>query len=106
MKLLPRGFTCVVALTFSVGAATPERIEALRTELEAMRETDQAQRLQMMQVGNEHGQNSPEMTALWAKQTASDHHNIQRLEEIIAEIGWPKRSVVGERAASSAFLIL
>jgi len=78
----------------------------VRAELEAMHETDQAQRQQMTKVGNEHGQNSPEMTALWAKQTASDQHNIKRLEEIIAEIGWPKRSAVGERAASAAFLIL
>ena len=106
MKLLLTGFALVMAVTLSAQQATPERLAELRAELEAMHETDQAQRQQMTKVGNEHGQNSPEMTALWAKQTASDQHNIKRLEEIIAEIGWPKRSAVGERAASAAFLIL
>src|SRR5687767_1904863 len=106
MKLLLSGFALIVAVTLSAQQATPERLAVLRAELEAMHETDQAQRQQMTKVGNEHGQNSPEMTALWAKQTASDHHNIKRLEEIIAEIGWPKRSEVGEQAASAAFLIL
>ena len=80
--------------------------DALRRELEAMLETDQAQRQQMTKVGNEHGQNSPEMTALWEKQKESDLHNIKRLEEIIAEVGWPKRSVFGNQASQAAFLIL
>ncbi len=87
-------------------AATAERIAALRAELEAMHETDQAQRQQMAAVEREHGRDSPQIADLWKQQTASDTRNIARLETIIAEIGWPKRSVVGERAASAAFLIL
>ena len=71
-----------------------------------MHQTDQAQRLQMDDVRRQHGQNSPQMRELWARQTESDNHNIRRLEEIIAEIGWPKRTEVGDRAASAAFLIL
>ncbi len=82
------------------------RIDALRAELEAMHKTDQAHRLQTTKVENEHGRNSSEMAALWATQMTSDQHNIKRLEEIIAEIGWPKRSAVGELAAQAAFLIL
>jgi hypothetical protein len=87
-------------------ASAAERVDELRRELEAMHETDQAQRKDMATVEREHGASSPRMAELWKKQTASDTHNIQRLEAIIAEIGWPKRSVVGERAASAAFLIL
>lgn len=87
-------------------AVAAERIEDLRRELEAMHETDQAQRKEMASVEREHGAGSAQMAELWKKQTASDTHNIRRLEEIIAEIGWPKRSVVGERAAGAAFLIL
>src|ERR1044071_4735716 len=97
MKLLLTGFALVVAVTLSAQQATPKRLAVLRTELEAMHETDQAQRQQMTKAGNEQGQNSPEMTALWAKQMASDQHNIKRLEEIITEIGWPKRSAGGGR---------
>src|SRR5436190_758559 len=75
MKLLLTGVALVVAVTLSAQQPTPERLAVLRSELEAMHETDQAQRQEMTRVGNEQGQNSPEMTALWAKQTASDLHN-------------------------------
>lgn len=87
-------------------SVTPERIAALRAELEAMHETDQAQRQQMTVVEREQGPTSPQLAELWKKQNASDRYNIGRLEAIIAEIGWPKRSLVGNRAASAAFLIL
>jgi len=88
----------------SVSAAG--RIDEVRRELEALHETDQAQRREMAAVERAHGMGSPQMAELWKKQTASDTRNIQRLEAIIAEIGWPKRSVVGEKAASAAFLVL
>lgn len=97
------------AAAFAAESSRPPdqaRLDALRAELEAMHQTDQAQRQQMDQVRREHGQNSAQMRELWAKQNQSDSYNIKRLEEIIAEIGWPKRSEVGERAASAAFLIL
>ncbi len=91
-------------------AARPEASSAakpsLQAELEEMGETDQAQRRLMTDVGNKHGQNSPEMRALWKIQSEVDAKNIKRLEEIIAEHGWPKRSGVGPKAASAAFLIL
>jgi hypothetical protein len=86
--------------------ANPARLETLRAELEVMHQSDQAQRQLMDQVRREHGQNSVQMRELWTKQNTTDAYNIKRLEEIIAEIGWPKRSEVGERAASAAFLIL
>jgi peroxiredoxin len=105
------GVTASVCAMAAVLAGVPagsavDRIAELRRELEAMYETDQAQRQRIAAVEREHGANSPQMAELWRKQTASDHHNIGRLEEIIAEIGWPKRSAVGERAANAAFLIL
>jgi hypothetical protein len=60
----------------------------------------------MAAVEREHGRDSPQLAELWRQQSASDARNIKRLEAIIAELGWPKRSVVGARAASAAFLIL
>lgn len=109
MKILLRALALAgsfVAAAFAAVAPTPERITALRTELEAMHTTDQAQRQEMAATGRLHGQNSPQMAELWKKQSASDAKNIARLEEIIGEIGWPKLSDVGGRAASAAFLIL
>src|SRR5687768_3317186 len=99
-------WSVVVFAAESPKAVDRARLDALRAELEAMRKTDQAQRLQMAQVTREHGQNSSQMRDLWAKQNQSDSQNIKRLEAIIAEIGWPKHSEVGDQAASAAFLIL
>ncbi len=40
------------------------------------------------------------------KQTGVDKENIKRLEEIVEEYGWPTISLVGEEAATAAFLIV
>lgn len=86
--------------------ASAETIAALRAELEAMHETDQSQRSRITEVTNRLGPGSAEVQALWKVQKEIDDRNIRRLEEIIAEHGWPKISAVGARAASAAFLIL
>lgn len=87
-------------------APSPEQAAALRAELEAMFVTDQAQRKRIGEVEKAFGQNSQQMRELWKEQTASDNANIRRLEAIIAEFGWPLRSVVGDEAAAAAFFIL
>ena len=49
---------------------------------------------------------SPEVAALWKKQHVNDENNQKRLAEIFVQSGWPKPSVVGDKAALSAFLVL
>lgn len=44
--------------------------------------------------------------AIWELKKKINHDNVERLEEIIAEHGWPTRSMVGSSAASSVFLII
>jgi hypothetical protein len=87
--------------------APPERPDIdLKTELEAMFDTDQAYRNEMQNIALKHGSNSPEVIELWKKQQAIDEANIKRLGEIIETHGWPGRRVVGDKAAIAAFLVV
>ena len=79
---------------------------SVRAELEAMRETDQSHRRELIELEKKHGKDSSEVKEAWAKQSAIDAQNIRRLEEIIAQHGWPGRKQFGEKAASAAFLVL
>lgn len=81
-------------------------ILALRAELERMHDTDQAGRSRIAAVSKEKGPMSEEVGALWQEQTTIDKANLSRLIEIIDEHGWPGKTMVGEKAASGAFLIL
>lgn len=89
--------------------AAPEAVSPnsdLQHELEAMLASDQSERKRLQQVQAQYGLNSPQMKALWEKQTAIDQHNLKRLEAIIARYGWPGTSLVGKQGALAAFLIL
>lgn len=75
-------------------------------ELLRMKELDQQGRLEIREIEKQHGYDSPQWQAAWDTQNAVDAANMQRLEEIIAEKGWPKSSEVGEDVAETAFFIL
>lgn len=81
-------------------------VASARAELEAMLETDQGHRRELIELEKKHGRNSPEVKEVWKKQSAIDAQNIRRLEEIIAQHGWPGITQFGSKAASAAFLIL
>lgn len=83
-----------------------EAIASVRAELEAMRTTDQKYRLEVIELEKKLGREAPEVKAAWAKQKEIDTHNIRRLEEIVAQHGWPGKAQYGSMAASAAFLIL
>lgn len=78
----------------------------VRAELEAMLETDQLHRRELIELEKKHGRDSAEVKAAWSKQSAIDAQNIRRLEEIIAQYGWPGSKQFGDKAANTAFLIL
>ncbi len=65
-----------------------EQFPEIAAELLAMSERDQAMRLS----------NQWDATV--------DEVNTQRMKEIVAQIGWPTRSKVGQRAASMAWLLV
>lgn len=87
-------------------APSAEAIASIRAELEAMRETDQKYRLEVIELEKKLGRDAPEVKAAWDKQKKIDTHNIRRLEEIVAQHGWPGKTQYGTMAASAAFLIL
>ena len=86
--------------------ASKSSVADARVALEAMHETDQVHRREIIELEKKHGRNSPEVQAAWAKQNAIDGENIRSLEKIIAQHGWPGSTQFGRKAAGAAFLIL
>lgn len=91
------------------GAASSS--EVVRRELVKMGEDDQKHRQEMMVLMDRLAASDSEKVAKkWrqavARQNALDSKNRQRLDEIVKEYGWPKRSVFGEEASGVAFLIV
>lgn len=86
----------------------PRNVPAItvRSELLAMMYDDQRTRDELDSIVAESGWNSPEGKAAAAEDKRVDSANEARLKEIVAEYGWPGKSLVGEQAALGAFLIL
>jgi hypothetical protein len=78
---------------------TDKEKEALRQELAAMVKEDQDARMAMIQA--------KAADAKLLKQVEEiDTKNTKRLKEIIAKIGWPGKSLVGEEGAHNAWLLV
>jgi len=82
------------------GAARQARDPALQQELAAMAAVDQRSR------GPGAGARAPMDSAAARAQREADRANLRRLEEIIAQHGWPGVSLVGEEGSRAAFLVL
>ncbi len=67
---------------------------------------DQRYRLEMNEVEEKYGYESPQMDSLWALQNHADSLNTMRITEIIDEKGYPGKSMVGDGHASTAFLVI
>jgi hypothetical protein len=90
--------------------ATPSS-DAVRRELVRMGEDDQKHRQEMMDLMNRlAGSDSEKVAKKWKqaveRQNDLDGKNRQRLDEIVNQHGWPKKSVFGEEASGVAFLIV
>jgi hypothetical protein len=93
----------------NLGAASSS--ETVRRELVKMGEDDQKHRQEMMELMDRMAASESEKIAKkWRqaveRQNDLDSKNQQRLDQIIKEYGWPKRSVFGEDASGVAFLIV
>lgn len=78
----------------------------LSKELWRMQLKDQAYYYHMDVAEKQLGPRNPLTTALWQLKKDINAQNEQRLEEIIAENGWPKKSEVKGSAAQAAFLVI
>jgi len=77
----------------------------LMKELEKIGEEDQRYRREMRPIREKYGWESPQMDSLWVLQNYADSVNTARVIEIIAEHGYPGRSLVAGEA-STAFLVI
>lgn len=78
----------------------------LMAEFKEIQRTDQEQRGYMREIQDKYGWNSPQMDSLWKIQTAADEANLARIEEVIAEHGYPGKSLVGASNMGTAFLVI
>ena len=85
--------------------ASAARDTALRRELLALAEHDQAGRAGIDSILRVHGVPSPQADSAFARMAASDSPVQARLLEIIRARGWPGRRLVGDDAAHAAWLI-
>ncbi|MBL7986617.1 MAG: hypothetical protein JNJ94_00955 [Chlorobi bacterium] len=78
---------------------SPTQNSTLRTELLELAAADYALRTQLAADGTLFEGYNPQMKAL-------HQHNSARLQEIIAQHGWPGRSLVGEDGTEAAWIVL
>jgi len=78
----------------------------LITLLDSIFNEDQTDRNNLDIVKEKYGWNSKEMDSLWKKITKQDSFNLARVKNIIATNGWPGPVKVGERGASTIFLVI
>jgi len=78
----------------------------LRDELAYIFANDQRYRGKMHEIRKKYGHNSEEAKASVEKQQILDAANLIRIEEIIAEYGYPGVSIVGEKQSKTAFLVI
>ena len=95
-------FDALIATFKKVTPANP----ALAAELRGLRDDDQRFRAEGMRLWSEKGTDAPEARAVWDKQTVLDAKNQARLDEIVAQSGWPGVKLVGLAGADTAFLIV
>jgi uncharacterized protein DUF6624 len=86
---------CIAALALGAAVAQP----GLRDELLAMVSIDQKARQRVVESNFKDEKALANMAALDAKHTA-------RLKQMVAAYGWPGKTLVGERAAHAAWLLV
>jgi hypothetical protein len=80
--------------------------KALIKQLEAIFDTDQNPRQQLMMLINKHGQGSAQVRAQWPKIERQDAANLVKVKKILDTHGWLSKEVVGDKANSALFLVI
>jgi tetratricopeptide (TPR) repeat protein len=106
LHALPRWATIIADLQKKSDAYEAGLNKPLMAELRQIQETDQKYRMMMDSIEQEFGWESKEMQELWKKQSDADSINLQKIEAIIAEHGYPGKSLVGNRLANATFLVI
>ena len=101
----------VLCLFLLLGAAASKVNEPLQQELLRMMKDDQLHRSQWQARMNALPDSlrirpDSALTAMMQEQAAIDRRHGQRLDQIIAQHGWPGRSLVGGPASQAAYVVL
>lgn len=71
-----------------------------------MFDSDQEGRRQIADVEKQHGRDSAEMRALWARIDKADEANLARVTTILDRHGWLGADLIGRRANDTLFLVI
>ncbi|PKL37398.1 MAG: hypothetical protein CVV41_22850 [Candidatus Riflebacteria bacterium HGW-Riflebacteria-1] len=101
-------FLAVALLIFSnsVFALTPQKIESIKDVLRNVQKTDQDTRLEIQEKQKTMMPTSPEIRSLWDKQNFIDSENQRKIEKILEEIGWPRKSDFGSLGPAEAIFLV
>jgi len=78
----------------------------LAKELWRMKIRDQAYYREIQNSEKKLGMKNPLKDSLWVLKKQLNEENVARLQQIIADYGWPGKSMVGRSASNTAFLII
>ncbi|MFN7817634.1 MAG: DUF6624 domain-containing protein [Burkholderiales bacterium] len=82
-------------------AGKTAKLAELKAEFEALLESDQK-----LRVGIQRGMDQKAMRAIFDHMQVVDKANQARLDELVAQHGWPLAKDVGEKAVRGAFLVV
>lgn len=102
---------CLAPSYFAQNLGAASTNDATRRELVKMGEENQKHRQEIMDLMDRLAKSDDEKVAKkWKqaveRQDALDSRNRQRLDEIVKQYGWPKKSVFGEEASGVAFSVV
>ena len=80
--------------------------DSLKAKLENLYESDLAERLKVMPYIRNNDLASPVVKDLLKSQAERDAKNMEALEQIIENHGWPKKVEVGEKGIRAAFMVI
>lgn len=90
----------------SISISESQKLE-LKTELDSILKLDQKYRRMLGDTAERYGWESPEIEALWERQSKLDSSNLVKVLEIIEEINtYPGDSIVGYPTRKAAFFVL
>lgn len=112
LQLATSTLFCIFSFTSSAETwGWQNKHEELAKELEVMGAEDQKHRAKLQEEfvrQSKEGKSefSPETLKLIEQQAEIDKKNMERLAQIVEKFGWPGKSLVGEKGATAAFLIV
>lgn len=96
----------VQRLQANVDKAEANYNKPLKEQLERLYDTDQQYRKKIGQVQQEHGVDSEQFIELISLMNATDKENLRQVQAIIAQHGWPGKTMVGEKASRAAWIVI